>query len=48
MLHVIVAGRACRAMTETLAPDICVIGGGPGGLSVAAAAAAFGVPTVSD
>jgi pyruvate/2-oxoglutarate dehydrogenase complex dihydrolipoamide dehydrogenase (E3) component len=33
-------------MTETLAPDICVLGGGPGGLSVAAAAAAFGVPTV--
>jgi pyruvate/2-oxoglutarate dehydrogenase complex dihydrolipoamide dehydrogenase (E3) component len=31
---------------EALAPDICVIGGGPGGLSVAAAAAAFGVPTV--
>ena len=33
-------------MAERLAPDICVIGGGPGGLSVAAAAAAFGVPTV--
>jgi pyruvate/2-oxoglutarate dehydrogenase complex dihydrolipoamide dehydrogenase (E3) component len=33
-------------MTEILAPDICVIGGGPGGLSVAAAAAAFGVSTV--
>ena len=33
-------------MTEVLAPDICVIGGGPGGLSAAAAAAAFGVPTV--
>ena len=33
-------------MTETLRPDICVIGGSPGGLSVAAAAAAFGVPTV--
>jgi len=33
-------------MTETLRPDICVIGGNPGGLSVAAAAAAFGVPTV--
>lgn len=33
-------------MTETLSPDICVIGGGPGGLSVAAGAAAFGVPTV--
>src|SRR5215467_438005 len=33
-------------MAEILTPDICVIGGGPGGLSVAAAAAAFGVPTV--
>jgi pyruvate/2-oxoglutarate dehydrogenase complex dihydrolipoamide dehydrogenase (E3) component len=33
-------------MAKTIAPDICVIGAGPGGLSVAAAAAAFGVPTV--
>jgi pyruvate/2-oxoglutarate dehydrogenase complex dihydrolipoamide dehydrogenase (E3) component len=33
-------------MPETLTPDICIIGGGSGGLSVAAAAAAFGVPTV--
>jgi pyruvate/2-oxoglutarate dehydrogenase complex dihydrolipoamide dehydrogenase (E3) component len=33
-------------MTEKLTPDICVIGAGPGGLSVAAAAAAFDVPTV--
>jgi pyruvate/2-oxoglutarate dehydrogenase complex dihydrolipoamide dehydrogenase (E3) component len=33
-------------MAETLTPDICVIGGGSGGLSVAAAAAAFGVSTV--
>jgi pyruvate/2-oxoglutarate dehydrogenase complex dihydrolipoamide dehydrogenase (E3) component len=33
-------------MTETLTPDICVIGGGSAGLSVAAAAAAFGVPVV--
>ena len=33
-------------MAETLTPDICVIGGGSGGLSVAAAAAAFGVPCV--
>jgi pyruvate/2-oxoglutarate dehydrogenase complex dihydrolipoamide dehydrogenase (E3) component len=33
-------------MAEKLTPDICVIGAGPGGLSVAAAAAAFGVPTV--
>ncbi len=33
-------------MTELLRPDICVIGAGPGGLSVAAAAAAFGVAVV--
>jgi len=33
-------------MAETLNPDLCVIGGGSGGLSVAAAAAAFGVPVV--
>jgi pyruvate/2-oxoglutarate dehydrogenase complex dihydrolipoamide dehydrogenase (E3) component len=33
-------------MTTTLAPDICVIGGGSGGLTVAAAAASFGVPVV--
>jgi pyruvate/2-oxoglutarate dehydrogenase complex dihydrolipoamide dehydrogenase (E3) component len=33
-------------MTEVLTPDICVIGAGSGGLSVAAAAAAFGVPVV--
>ena len=33
-------------MADTLRPDICVIGGGSGGLSVAAAAAAFGVPVV--
>jgi pyruvate/2-oxoglutarate dehydrogenase complex dihydrolipoamide dehydrogenase (E3) component len=33
-------------MAETLKPDICVIGGGSGGLSVAAAAVAFGVSTV--
>lgn len=31
---------------DILKPDICVIGGGSGGLSVAAAAAAFGVPVV--
>ncbi|WP_173934975.1 FAD-dependent oxidoreductase [Chelativorans sp. Marseille-P2723] len=30
----------------TLRPDICVIGGGSGGLTIAAAAAAFGVPVV--
>ena len=33
-------------MGEILTPDICVIGGGSGGLTVAAAAAAFGVPVV--
>ncbi len=33
-------------MAETLKPDICVIGAGSGGLSVAAAAAAFGVSVV--
>ncbi len=33
-------------MTEILTPDICVIGAGSGGLSVAAATAAFGVPVV--
>jgi len=33
-------------MGGILTPDICVIGAGPGGLSAAAAAAAFGVPTV--
>lgn len=33
-------------MAEHLTPDICVIGGGSGGLSVAAAAAAFGVSAV--
>ena len=35
-----------KNLAETLTPDICVIGGGSAGLSVAAAAAAFGVPTV--
>jgi pyruvate/2-oxoglutarate dehydrogenase complex dihydrolipoamide dehydrogenase (E3) component len=33
-------------MAELLTPDICVIGAGSGGLSVAAAAAAFGVSVV--
>jgi pyruvate/2-oxoglutarate dehydrogenase complex dihydrolipoamide dehydrogenase (E3) component len=33
-------------MAEILTPDICVIGAGAGGLTVAAAAAAFGVPVV--
>jgi len=33
-------------MTHDLTPDICVIGGGAGGMTVATAAAAFGVPVV--
>lgn len=33
-------------MSTLLKPDICVIGGGSGGLTVAAACAAFGVPVV--
>ena len=33
-------------MSETLHPDICVIGAGSGGLTVAAAAASFGVEVV--
>jgi len=33
-------------MAQTLKPDICVIGGGSGGLVVASAAAAFGVSVV--
>jgi pyruvate/2-oxoglutarate dehydrogenase complex dihydrolipoamide dehydrogenase (E3) component len=33
-------------MAQVLKPDICVIGAGSGGLSVAAAANAFGVPVV--
>jgi pyruvate/2-oxoglutarate dehydrogenase complex dihydrolipoamide dehydrogenase (E3) component len=33
-------------LTNRLTPDICVIGAGSGGLSVAAAAAMFGVPVV--
>ncbi len=33
-------------MSETLTPDICVIGAGSGGLSVAAVASAFGVSVV--
>ena len=33
-------------MAETLTPDICVIGAGSGGLTVAAAAASFGVEVV--
>src|SRR5215218_201737 len=37
---------AGEAVTDLLTPDICVIGAGSGGLSVAAAAAAFGVPVV--
>ena len=38
--------RGASRTPETLTPDICVIGAGSGGLSVAAAAAAFGVPVV--
>lgn len=34
------------AMTDTLTPDICVIGAGSGGLVIASAAAAFGVDVV--
>ena len=33
-------------MAEQLTPDLCVIGGGSAGLSVAAAAATLGVPVV--
>ena len=33
-------------MGEVIKPDLCVIGAGSGGLSVAAAAASFGVPVV--
>src|SRR5262245_19209562 len=33
-------------MAEALTPDLCIIGAGSGGLSVAAAAAALGVPVV--
>jgi pyruvate/2-oxoglutarate dehydrogenase complex dihydrolipoamide dehydrogenase (E3) component len=36
-------GWAEACLAESLKPDICVIGAGSGGLSVAAAAAAFGV-----
>jgi pyruvate/2-oxoglutarate dehydrogenase complex dihydrolipoamide dehydrogenase (E3) component len=36
------ASEAPSPESETLTPDICIIGAGPGGLSVAAAAAAFG------
>jgi pyruvate/2-oxoglutarate dehydrogenase complex dihydrolipoamide dehydrogenase (E3) component len=37
-----VAPESPSPESETLTPDICIIGAGPGGLSVAAAAAAFG------
>lgn len=33
-------------MAEALTPDICVVGGGPGGIAAALAAAAEGVPVV--
>jgi pyruvate/2-oxoglutarate dehydrogenase complex dihydrolipoamide dehydrogenase (E3) component len=36
------APAAASPETETIVADICVIGGGPGGISVATAAAAFG------
>src|SRR5882762_4314476 len=39
-------GRHGAPVTDLLTPDICVIGAGSGGLSVAAAVAAFGVPVV--
>jgi pyruvate/2-oxoglutarate dehydrogenase complex dihydrolipoamide dehydrogenase (E3) component len=38
--------RGASRAPQTLTPDVCVIGAGSGGLSVAAAAAAFGVPVV--
>ena len=38
--------RGASRTPQVLTPDICVIGAGSGGLSVAAAAAAFGVPVV--
>jgi pyruvate/2-oxoglutarate dehydrogenase complex dihydrolipoamide dehydrogenase (E3) component len=38
--------RGMGEMEEVLQPDLCVIGAGSGGLSVAAAAAQFGVPVV--
>ena len=42
------ARRTLRGLTmaEALTPDLCVIGAGSGGLSVAAAAATLGVPVV--
>src|ERR1700748_3883263 len=42
----ILSGSSGERMAEHLTPDICVIGAGSGGLSVAAAAAAFGMPVV--
>ncbi|MEX2318549.1 MAG: FAD-dependent oxidoreductase, partial [Bauldia sp.] len=33
-------------MAEALTADICVVGGGPGGIAAALAAAAEGVPVV--
>ncbi len=33
-------------MTEILTPELCIIGGGSGGLAVATKAAAFGVPVI--
>ncbi|MFN3673997.1 MAG: dihydrolipoyl dehydrogenase family protein [Bosea sp. (in: a-proteobacteria)] len=39
-------GTAASAAKPPLTPDLCIIGAGSGGLSVAAAAAMFGVPVV--
>src|SRR5689334_13926015 len=38
--------RSAVPMSTILTPDLCIIGAGSGGLSVAAAAAAFGVSVV--
>ena len=45
-IHRVGRQKPREGMTELITPDICVIGAGAGGLSVAAAAAAFGVPVV--
>jgi pyruvate/2-oxoglutarate dehydrogenase complex dihydrolipoamide dehydrogenase (E3) component/signal transduction histidine kinase len=39
-------GGGKAGMAEALTPDICVVGGGPGGIAAALAAAAEGVPVV--
>jgi pyruvate/2-oxoglutarate dehydrogenase complex dihydrolipoamide dehydrogenase (E3) component len=38
--------RNGASMAEVLTPDICVIGGGPGGIALATAAAGYSVPVV--